>query len=435
MATLPRPLTVALMTALLLVVLAPQDGTGPIRSAWTATPSADPADAVDPGRAATSGTAPGAVDRTTTFTTMGAALAASDPAALIPTAALGAYHRAASVMERAAPRCQLTWSLLAGLGGALTDHGRLGGEHRLTSAGRARPAIVGDPLLDARGRSLADSDRGELDGDLRHDRTVGPLLVSPSGWRTVGVDADSDQRRDPQDIDDAALATAVLLCTSGRDLARPPDQRSALLEVHADPVLVDTALTLARTYGAATSTPPPLTRQPWSPRPAVPSAPTTPSGTAEIRAGSPATPSGPSTRPSTNQSEPSPVATPAAKPEEKPGTKPGQQPGEKPASTSGATPMPTATTAPPEQQPPSDPDTCSPEVESDPTEDPSEDPTGVPTEQPTAPPTERPTVVADGTTDVADEDIDEEPGEGEDGPDGRPATCESPDPDQSAVSY
>ena len=38
----------------------------------------------------------------------------------------------------------------------------------------------------------------------------------PSTWQVVKVDADGDNKRNPQDIDDAALATAVYLC-SGKD--------------------------------------------------------------------------------------------------------------------------------------------------------------------------------------------------------------------------
>ena len=41
----------------------------------------------------------------------------------------------------------------------------------------------------------------------------------PSTWSVVGVDADGDAQRNPQDIDDAALATAVYLCSGDDDLA------------------------------------------------------------------------------------------------------------------------------------------------------------------------------------------------------------------------
>ena len=53
----------------------------------------------------------------------------------------------------------------------------------------------------------------------------------PSTWTVVGVDADGDGRRDPQDIDDASLATAVYLCSGSRrpgDPGRPAGRRAPL---------------------------------------------------------------------------------------------------------------------------------------------------------------------------------------------------------------
>ena len=44
----------------------------------------------------------------------------------------------------------------------------------------------------------------------------------PSTWSVVGVDGDGDGKRDPQDIDDAALATAVYLCSGDEDLSSAP---------------------------------------------------------------------------------------------------------------------------------------------------------------------------------------------------------------------
>ena len=41
----------------------------------------------------------------------------------------------------------------------------------------------------------------------------------PSTWAVVGVDADGDGERNPQDIDDAALAAAVYLCSGNEDLS------------------------------------------------------------------------------------------------------------------------------------------------------------------------------------------------------------------------
>ena len=67
------------------------------------------------------------------------------------------------------------------------------------------------------------------DGDGQYDRAMGPLQFLPGTWRWAGRDGDGDGRRDPQNVFDAALATAGYLCLGGRDLSRAGDLRSAVL--------------------------------------------------------------------------------------------------------------------------------------------------------------------------------------------------------------
>ena len=43
----------------------------------------------------------------------------------------------------------------------------------------------------------------------------------PSTWSIVGVDGDGDGVRNPQDINDAALATGVYLCSGYDSLSTP----------------------------------------------------------------------------------------------------------------------------------------------------------------------------------------------------------------------
>ncbi|WP_148616422.1 lytic murein transglycosylase [Nocardioides rubriscoriae] len=146
----------------------------------------------------------------------------------IPSAALAAYQRAETVISAADPTCRLSWQLLAAVGRVESDHGRVGGG--VTGAdGVSTPPITG-PVLDGRHgtRAIPDTDAGQYDGDTRYDRAVGPMQFIPSTWAVVGVDADDDGNRNPQDLDDAALAAAVYLCSGDEDLSSPAGQRLAV---------------------------------------------------------------------------------------------------------------------------------------------------------------------------------------------------------------
>ncbi|KQZ75436.1 hypothetical protein ASD66_03510 [Nocardioides sp. Root151] len=166
-----------------------------------------------------------------------------------PEVAVAAYQRASAVMN-AASSCQLDWLTLAAIGRVESNHSRGAQlEHRLTKVGVARPAIVGHVLNGRRGLgSFADTDAGTLDRNQRWDAPVGALALMPSTWSTVAVDADGDQRRNPQDIDDAALGAAVFLCADGRKLRQPAQLRRALATYHRAPRFVSTVLALQKRY-------------------------------------------------------------------------------------------------------------------------------------------------------------------------------------------
>ncbi|CAN5652752.1 hypothetical protein BH11ACT8_BH11ACT8_25190 [soil metagenome] len=147
----------------------------------------------------------------------------------IPSAALAAYQRAETVINSADRSCHLSWQLLAALGRVESDHGRVHGS-ALDSDGVARPGIFGIALDGTHGTAVVhDSDAGPFEGDRAFDRAVGPMQFIPATWSVVGVDADSDGVRDPQDIDDAALAAAVYLCSGPGDLATLTGQKAAVL--------------------------------------------------------------------------------------------------------------------------------------------------------------------------------------------------------------
>ncbi|MET0884327.1 MAG: lytic murein transglycosylase [Acidimicrobiales bacterium] len=175
----------------------------------------------------------------------------------IPSVALAAYQRAEAVINTADESCNLPWQLVAAIGRVESDHGRFGGSS-LDDEGVATPGIYG-VRLDGGGRTseIRDTDAGELDRDARFDRAIGPMQFIPSTWSVVGVDADSDGTRNPQDIDDAALATAVYLCSGDDDLSQGSGQRSAVYRYNHSAEYVDLVLAIMTAYlaGDYTSVP------------------------------------------------------------------------------------------------------------------------------------------------------------------------------------
>jgi hypothetical protein len=168
----------------------------------------------------------------------------------IPAVALTAYQRAETIINAADTACHLPWQLVAAIGRVESDHGQVHGSH-LDANGLARPAIYGVPLDGAHGTSrIEDTDAGLLDGDERFDRAVGPMQFIPSTWSIVGVDADGDAKRDPQDIDDASLATAVYLCSGDDDLATDGGRRRSVFRYNHSVEYVDLVLAFYDAYVA-----------------------------------------------------------------------------------------------------------------------------------------------------------------------------------------
>jgi membrane-bound lytic murein transglycosylase B len=175
----------------------------------------------------------------------------------IPAAALAAYQRAETVINTADKSCNIPWQLIAAIGRVESDHGRVNG-NSLNSDGLATPGIFGIALDGSNNTArISDSDAGLYDSDAKFDRAVGPMQFIPSTWRVVGVDADSDGERNPQDIDDAALASAVYLCSGDDDLSAEAGQRDAVFRYNHSQSYVDLVLSIMDAYmsGDFTSVP------------------------------------------------------------------------------------------------------------------------------------------------------------------------------------
>ncbi|WP_193612922.1 lytic transglycosylase domain-containing protein [Nocardioides lijunqiniae] len=175
----------------------------------------------------------------------------------IPSAALAAYMRAEQVINSADEGCHLPWQLVAAIGRVESNHGRFGG-NTLNDDGVATPGIYGI-ALDGKNDTavIRDTDAGLYDNDQAYDRAIGPMQFIPSTWSVVGVDADGDAERNPQDIDDAALASAVYLCSGDDDLATLTGQRAAVYRYNHSDAYVDLVLSIMDAYmsGDYTSVP------------------------------------------------------------------------------------------------------------------------------------------------------------------------------------
>ncbi|MET7374328.1 lytic murein transglycosylase [Micromonospora arida] len=147
----------------------------------------------------------------------------------VPAVAMQAYGYAELVLAQTNRSCALSWTTLAAIGQVESGHGSANGA-RLGQDGKAVPNIIGPALDGKEGRMrIIDTDRGALDGDATLDRAIGPMQFIPTTWQEIGADADNDGRKDPHDLDDAALAAGNYLCKGGRNLSIAGDWWNAIL--------------------------------------------------------------------------------------------------------------------------------------------------------------------------------------------------------------
>jgi len=297
----------------------------------------------------------------------------------IPVTALRAYIRAAETMRIADPTCGLPWSVLAAIGRVESNHGRFAGRELLTNGLSSQP-IIGLPLNGVGNVArIADSDNGVLDTDRAYDRAVGPMQFIPGTWALVAVDGDRDGRKNPHDIDDAALAAAVYLCAGNAKLSTEVGRRAAVFRYNHSVEYVELVLALADAYASGQSS--------------VPDVPGRPGGLPDVGADLPAATVGMAPGMADETTDQTPTGTPGAttsgpSPAPTNGTGTGSgtsQPSSSQTTTNPATTSPT-TTPPPE--PSQSPSTSTPTGTCTPTPDPTDTatPTATPSETPTSTP-------------------------------------------------
>jgi len=145
----------------------------------------------------------------------------------IPSRALASYAGVALAKAAQMPSCGLSWNTLAAIGFAESRHGSHEGSS-LGADGTVTPGIFGVALAGGDTEHVADSDGGAIDGDADYDRAVGPMQLIPQTWRNWHVDANADGVEDPQNIDDATLATANYLCRSSGDMTTEEGWRKGI---------------------------------------------------------------------------------------------------------------------------------------------------------------------------------------------------------------
>lgn len=189
--------------------------------------------------------------------------APSGPAgvAAIPPGVVAADTQASAEIGTLAPGCVVPpWALLA-IGEV--ESGNLSGRS-IAGNGDVDPPVIG-PALDGSVPGTAvvpDTDGGSLDGDPAWDHAVGPMQILPSTWRRWARRASGTGAPDPQNVADAALTAAVILCQPPRDLSDPAQFSQALLAYNPSAAYVTEVLAWAASSAGAVGTPAPAPAPP-----------------------------------------------------------------------------------------------------------------------------------------------------------------------------
>lgn len=131
----------------------------------------------------------------------------------IPERQLKAYAYAAWFVEQQ-NGCAVGWPTIAAVGQVASDHGRAHGsevdEDGFTTVELRGLEVMGLPPV-----VVSDTDSGATDGDKARDIAVGPMQIMPSRWEQFATSTEAGRTPDPDNIDDAALTAASILCAAG----------------------------------------------------------------------------------------------------------------------------------------------------------------------------------------------------------------------------
>ncbi|WP_257203435.1 hypothetical protein [Corynebacterium cystitidis] len=163
----------------------------------------------------------------------------------IPERALRAYAFAAwKVREDSG--CEVGWPTIAALGTVLSDHGQAQGT-TLNEDGTTTTELRGLGTALKPNEMVEDTDGGQIDGTTNRDVPVGPFQIMPSRWEQYATSTEADQPANPDDIDDAALTTAIIVCQGG-DLTTPDGWDRGITAIVDDPETVKEIHAVAKEY-------------------------------------------------------------------------------------------------------------------------------------------------------------------------------------------
>ena len=102
---------------------------------------------------------------------------------------------------------------------------------------------------------IEDTDGGLLDEDTTYDRAVGPMQFIPQTWALQEIDANNDGDTNPQNLYDAALASANYLCQSTTTMTTIEGQEQAYFAYNHDDAYTAAVIAASEEYRDLVSLP------------------------------------------------------------------------------------------------------------------------------------------------------------------------------------